>query len=76
MKTKLIKVKVKPNSKTYRVEQLNKEEFVVFVKEKAEKGKANKAVIRLLADFFGISSSNIRIIRGVKSREKVIEIGK
>jgi len=44
-----IQVKVKPNSKT---EELSREgdSFIVRVKEPPKEGKANQAVIKLLAD--------------------------
>jgi uncharacterized protein (TIGR00251 family) len=37
-------------------------------------GKANKALVRFLADVFRISPSNIEIISGVKGRKKVVLI--
>ena len=39
-----------------------------------ENGKANAAVIALLADTLGVSKSKIRITRGHTSRDKVIEV--
>jgi uncharacterized protein (TIGR00251 family) len=35
-------------------------------------GKANQALVRFLADVFGISSSRIEIISGLKGRKKVV----
>jgi uncharacterized protein (TIGR00251 family) len=40
------------------------------------KGKANEAVIEVLAEFFGVKKSDIRIMSGERSREKVVEIRK
>lgn len=40
----------------------------------AEKGKANKKVLELLADYLQISSSQIRIVSGHKSNIKTIAI--
>ena len=37
-------------------------------------GKANKALVRFLADVFRIAPSNIEIISGVKGRKKVVLI--
>lgn len=37
-------------------------------------GAANDAVIRALADFFGVPKSQIKIIRGATSRDKVVEL--
>ena len=40
----------------------------------AARGKANKATIEVLAGFFGVKKRAIRIIRGKKSREKIIDV--
>ena len=37
-------------------------------------GKANEACIRFFAEQFGVASSSVRIVRGLSSRVKVIEI--
>jgi uncharacterized protein (TIGR00251 family) len=34
-------------------------------------GKANKAVIRLLAGFLGVAPSRIRLVRGQRHRDKL-----
>lgn len=41
---------------------------------KPEKGKANKEVIEKIADYFKISRSRVKIISGLKSKIKIIEI--
>jgi len=68
-----IQVKVKPNSKT---EELGREgdSFILKVKEPAREGRANQAVIKLLAEHFSVSKSQVRILSGFKSRNKVIEV--
>ncbi len=48
--------------------------FSVWVKEPAEKGRANKAVIRALAKYFKTPQENAQIIAGSKSRQKIVEI--
>lgn len=69
-----ISVKVKPGSKQALVEKISDAEFVVRVREKALEGKANAATINLLSDYFSIARSNIRIIKGRKSRTKIFDI--
>ena len=68
-----IQVKVKPNSTT---EELSQEgdSFMVKVKEPPQEGKANQAVIKLLAHHFGVPQSQIKILSGFRSRNKVIEV--
>ncbi len=41
---------------------------------KPVKGEANKEIIKKIARHFGINSSNVRIVAGEKSRNKIIEI--
>jgi uncharacterized protein (TIGR00251 family) len=68
-----IRVKVKSGSKT---EELGREgnSFIVKVKEPPREGRANQAVIKLLAEHFSVPKSHIRILSGFKSRNKVIEV--
>lgn len=68
-----IRVKVKPNSRTEEVIQEG-DGFTVRVKEPPKEGKANEAVIKLLAEHFGISKSQVRILSGFKSKNKVVEV--
>lgn len=37
-------------------------------------GKANEAVIKALAEYFGIAKSNIALIKGQASKHKIFEI--
>jgi uncharacterized protein (TIGR00251 family) len=68
-----IQVKVKPNSKTEEVSQEG-DSFIAKVKEPPKEGKANQAVIKLLAQHFGVPQSHVRILSGFRSRNKVIEV--
>ena len=46
----------------------------VKVNSPAVDGKANKAVINLLAAYYGVRKSAVSIVKGEKSRDKIIEI--
>ena len=46
----------------------------VYVTAAAEKGRANKAVVEVLANHFGVKKDQIRFITGLRSRNKVVEI--
>ncbi|MBN2619628.1 DUF167 domain-containing protein [candidate division WOR-3 bacterium] len=48
--------------------------FTVKVTAPPEKGKANEEVCRLLADHFAVPRSAVRIIRGLTTRKKIVEI--
>ena len=69
----IIHVKVKPNSKKEEINDLGEGNFVVFLKEKAEDGKANRALLKILSKKFEISYKQISI-KNPRSRNKVIEI--
>jgi len=68
-----IQVKVKPNSRTEEVSQ-ESGSYIVRVKAPPREGKANLAVIKLLAEHFGVPKSQIRILSGFGGRNKVIEV--
>jgi len=69
-----IKVKVKPNSKSEEVTQEG-DNFIVKVKEPPKEGKANQAVIKLLAKHFGVPQSQVRILSGFGNKNKIVEVG-
>jgi uncharacterized protein (TIGR00251 family) len=46
----------------------------IQVREKPERGAANRAVLKLVAKEFGVNTEQVRIVKGVKSRRKVITI--
>ena len=68
-----IQVKVKPNSKTDEVSREG-DSFIVKVREPPKEGKANQAVIKLVAEHFGVPRSRVRILSGFRSRNKVVEV--
>ena len=47
-------------------------EISIYVNEPPDKGKANKAIVKLLSKKLSIPSSTISIIKGIKSQTKVI----
>ncbi len=58
------------------VQRLTGEEiqYHVSVKELPINGKANEAIIRVLAEYFKVPKSQVRIVAGRASREKIIDI--
>ena len=67
-------VKVKPYAKEERIEKIDEDNFLVWVKEKPTEGRANKKAIEVLAKAFGIAKSNVVLLKGQTSRQKVFEI--
>ncbi len=71
---KTINVKAYPNAKRNEiVEDGNR--LRVYLKAKPLDGEANRLLIEALSEHFGAKKSEIRIIRGQKSREKTVSIG-
>ena len=68
-----INVKVFTRSAKEEVVQLS-DGYTVRVRAAPQDGKANEAVIRLLARHFGVNRSAVRITRGLTVRNKIIEI--
>ena len=70
-----ITIRVTPNAGKNSFEK-EEERLKVKVTSPATDGKANKAVINLLATYFGVRKSAVSIIKGEKGRDKIIEIAK
>ena len=70
----LISVHVTPNSKESRVTKVGEASFDVKVDEKATGGRANKRLVEILSEHFGVPKSKISIVRGAKSRDKTVEV--
>ena len=68
-----IKVKVIPNAKKNEVLK-QEEKFKIYITASPVSGKANKALIKLLAVYFKVKKNCVKIVKGEKGREKVIEI--
>lgn len=69
-----IEMKVVPRAKRVEVKQLTDGTWRVAVTVPAEGGRANAAVIEALAETFNVPKTKIRIVRGLASRIKQIEI--
>ncbi|MFA4905433.1 MAG: DUF167 domain-containing protein [Candidatus Margulisiibacteriota bacterium] len=70
----LIKVRVVPNAKQNKIVE-EKDRLKVYLNAPPVEGKANKALVELLAEHFNVRRSQITILRGQKGRDKVLEIG-
>lgn len=68
-------VTVKPQAIRQELKKNASGEYAASVRAPAREGKANEATIELLADYFSVPKSSVRIIRGQTSRRKLVEIG-
>ena len=69
-------VRVKPNSKESRIEELGPNQFLVKVKAPPWENKANQEVIALLSEYLQVPKSRISILSGLKSKQKMVKIEK
>jgi uncharacterized protein (TIGR00251 family) len=73
--TNRINIKVIPNARQNSVTE-EEGRLKVHVMAPAVDGKANKAVLEILAKHFKVKKSAVRLLKGELSREKVVEIMK
>ena len=69
-----ISVKVKPNSKTSEVVKVNEKEYIAKVKACPKDNKANIELSKLISAYFNVPNVQVRILRGAKSKTKLLEI--
>lgn len=69
----IIEIKVTPNAKTEKITFVDNQ-CKVYLTCQPEKGKANKRLIAILADYFSTKKHNISIIKGQNSRVKLVKI--
>ncbi len=70
----LISVRVTSGAKEARVTKTGETSFEVRVDEKAVGGRANRRLLEILSEHFGVPKSRITIVRGAKSRDKVVNV--
>jgi len=71
-----IRVKVFPGSKKEEIIESSESSLEIKIREKPERGEANKRLILVLASHFKVPKSKIRLIKGFKQRAKIFEIVK
>ena len=69
-----ISVKAKPSARENKVEKIDELNFIVSVKEPPVQGRANRAILEELSDYFMVNLSDVTIISGHTSRNKIVEI--
>ncbi len=69
-----ISIKAFPNANKNKVEQIDRSNYSVSVKEPPIGGRANQAIVEVLAHYFKIPNSKVSIISGRTSSKKVIEV--
>jgi len=69
-----LRLKVTPSARRDAVVGWQADVLHVHVRAPAQRGKANDAVLRLLAAALAIDRRRLRIVRGETSRQKVVSV--
>ena len=69
-----ISVRIKPNARKNAVKPTGDNEYDVSVTAPPIDGKANDKLIEVLAKYFDKPKRSVRILRGVASKQKLVEI--
>lgn len=76
---RIINVKLTPKASSDRIGETRlaadgKDVLSVYVTAAPDKNKANEALLKLLAEHFGVPLSTLAILRGHTSRNKIVSI--
>jgi hypothetical protein len=66
-----LKVKVIPNAKKEKIEKFD-DGLKIYLTKPPQDGKANKRLLEIIAEYFNVKKSQLKIIKGLFCREKVI----
>ncbi len=70
----ILKVIVKPRSTETKILEIDEEKIKFGVKAVPRKGKANKELVKAIAELLKIPTSKVEIIKGHKTHEKLVMI--
>jgi len=70
---KIVSVKVHPKARRNEVRE-SEGIYIIWTTAAPDRGEANNAVRKLLADHFGCAQSKVTLKRGATSRNKVFEL--
>jgi uncharacterized protein (TIGR00251 family) len=69
-----LKIRVIPNAKKTEFSGHRDDELVLRLNAPAVEGKANKAALEFVSEYFGVTRSNVLLLRGERSRHKIFQI--
>ena len=69
-----LKIRVIPNAKKSEFSGYRDNELVLRLNAPPVEGKANKAAVDFLADYFNVTRSAVVLLRGESSRHKIFQI--
>ncbi len=69
-----ISVIIKAGAREEKIEKISETEFKISVREPAKEGRANWGIERVVAKYFNVAPSRVRIISGQTAKRKIIEV--
>jgi uncharacterized protein (TIGR00251 family) len=72
--TTRLRLRVSPGAGRTEIVGRHGEAWKVRVTAPPERGRANQAVVRLLAERLGVPTSGLEVISGLSGRDKVVEL--
>ncbi len=69
-----ISVQVKTQARKENIVKISQQEYQISVHAAPVAGKANQALVDLLAKYFSVPKSSVKLLRGQSSRKKLFEI--
>lgn len=69
-----IALKVRPGAQRSGIAGTHDNRIKVAVNAPPEDGKANRAVVKLIANRLGIATANVEVVRGITSRSKTVRV--
>ncbi len=69
-----LRVHVTPGAREEQIVGWHGGSLRIKVRARPQKGRANQAVLRLLASRLGVAPANISIVHGAASRDKLLEV--
>jgi uncharacterized protein len=70
----MLKVRVIPNARRTEFAGSREDELILRLNAPAIEGKANKAAIDYISDYFSVSRRSVSLVSGEKSRHKIFQI--
>ncbi|NIO48626.1 MAG: YggU family protein [Candidatus Aminicenantes bacterium] len=67
-----LNIKVQPRARKPGLEKVSSREYKIRVSAPPSKGEANREVVKALASHFGLPPSRVKIVRGQKSKSKLV----
>ncbi len=74
MVSMIINVRVTPNARKERLEQVTDSGFTAAIRERPQRNEANDRVQQLIAEHYNIPLTFVRFLTGERSRKKVFEV--